>query len=260
MLMLRGLCETRKIAQSLILEGKVRVDGQVVSKSGTAVADNSEIVLEKPSCPYVSRGGIKLEHALAQFKIDVNGNVALDIGASTGGFTHCLLMKGALKVYAVDVGRGQLDYRLRNNPAVVCLEKRNARYLSAGDVSESVDIITIDISFISLTKVLERARGFLKDSGCLIALVKPQFEAGRRQVKKGVVRDPAVHREVVLRILDFAGACSLCCRGMTYSPIKGPSGNIEFFLIFEKGEGKTPGGEEVDRMVEEAHHNLMRAV
>lgn len=254
----KGLCESRKVAQSLIMQGKVKVENTMINKAGTQVSGDCQITIEKPPFPYVSRGGLKLEHALTVFKVPVEGRVALDIGASTGGFTHCLLLRGAGKVYAVDVGKGQLNYRLRNDPRVISLEKVNARYLNSGMVSERVDIVTVDISFISLMKVLARLREFMKDSGYLITLVKPQFEAGRKQVKKGVVKDPSIHKEVLLRILQFAGNCSLSCENMTCSPLKGPSGNMEFFALFRRSCGGSPQWmeKEVMDMVREAHERV----
>lgn len=257
-LLQRGLCETRQIAQSLILQGKVKVDGKTLYKSGTPVLLDCHIEIEESPFPYVSRGGLKLAHALSIFRIPIDGKIALDVGASTGGFTHCLLMNGASKVYSIDVGRGQLDYRLRKDPRVVCLEKKNARFLSNNEIPEVVDVITVDVSFISLMKILNNLKQFLADSGYFVTLVKPQFEAGPRLVKKGVVKDPLIHSDVIMKILQFAGRCSLSCENITYSPIKGPSGNIEFFILFRHGIAEVTEElkREVLRIVAEAHEKL----
>lgn len=225
----RGLAETREKAQALILAGDVSVDGRTVNKAGTAVANESEVVLAQ-GLRYVSRGGLKLEHALDALGVDPSGLIALDAGASTGGFTDCMLQRGAARVYAIDVGYGQLDWRLRNDARVVTIERTNIRYLSA--LPESVDLATADLSFISLTLVLPVIGRFVKPDGRMLVLVKPQFEAGRDQVGKGgVVRDPSVHRAVLAKVRDWALTADWQVQGATPSPILGPAGNREFFLL-----------------------------
>lgn len=228
----RGLAESRTEAQRLIRAGEVRVAGQVVDQPGTLVAPDVPVVLAaRPR--FVSRGGEKLEAALVGFGIDVRGWVAADVGASTGGFTDCLLQRGALRVYAIDVGYGQLDWRLRNDPRVVVMERTNARYLER--LPEPVHLVTVDVSFISLRLILPRAVDWLRPGGQVLALIKPQFEAGRRDVGKGgVVRDPAVHRRVLVEVAQAAGALGLTLRGMMVSPLLGPAGNREFLGWWEK--------------------------
>ncbi len=240
----RGLAESRAQAQRLIRAGLVRVEGQVADKPGTRVATNVEITLQaRPR--FVSRGGEKLEAALVRFGLDVTGAVAADVGASTGGFTDCLLQHGARRVYAIDVGYGQLDWRLRNDPRVVVMERTNARYLE--DLPEPVDVVTADVSFISLGLILPMVvRWFTPPSpppvgggrGGVVALIKPQFEAGRREVGKGgVVRDPEVHRRVLERVLGIAAGLDLCLCGLMPSPLRGPAGNVEFLAWWGFGAG-----------------------
>lgn len=230
----RGLAESRTQAQRLIRAGLVRVAGQVADKPGTQVATNAAITLQaRPR--FVSRGGEKLEAALVRFGLDVRGWVAADVGASTGGFTDCLLQHGARCVYAIDVGYGQLDWRLRNDPRVVVMERTNARYLES--LPEPVDLVTVDVSFISLGLILPMAVRWLKPGGRVVALIKPQFEAGRREVGKGgVVRDPQVHRRVLERVLDIAAGLDLGLRGLMPSPLRGPAGNVEFLGWWGLGE------------------------
>ena len=230
----RGLAESRTQAQRLIRAGLVRVAGQVADKPGTQVATNATITLQaRPR--FVSRGGEKLEAALVRFGLDVRGWVAADVGASTGGFTDCLLQHGARRVYAIDVGYGQLDWRLRNDPRVVVMERTNARYLES--LPEPVDLVTVDVSFISLGLILPMAVRWLKPGGRVVALIKPQFEAGRREVGKGgVVRDPQVHRRVLERVLDIAAGLDLGLRGLMPSPLHGPAGNVEFLGWWGLGE------------------------
>jgi len=229
----RGLTESRNRAQRLIRAGEVRVDGQLVDKPSTAVAEDAEITLEaKP--PFVSRGGKKLAAALDRFDIDVTGTVAADVGASTGGFTDCLLQRGAERVYAIDVGYGQLHWKLRNDPRVVVMERTNARYLKR--LPETVNLVTVDVSFISLALILTAAVGWLTDDGQVVALIKPQFEAGPAHVEKGgVVRDPEVHRRVLEDVLDAAAELGLGLRGLTASPLRGPAGNVEFLAWWGQG-------------------------
>ena len=229
----KGLADTRERARALILEGRVLVDGVVVDKAGKMVARDVEIIVTEP-LPYVSRGGLKLDGALEAFSIEVEGKRAMDIGASTGGFTDCLLKRGAERVYAVDVGYGLLDWRLRRDDRVVVLERRNIRYLDPKEVGEKVDIITIDVSFISLEKVIPKAMEFLKEGGIILALIKPQFEVGKGEVGKGgVVKDPEKHRKVIEGLKAFCQALGLKVRGVVESPIRGAKGNREFWLYLE---------------------------
>ncbi|MER3405379.1 MAG: TlyA family rRNA (cytidine-2'-O)-methyltransferase [Chloroflexota bacterium] len=233
--MQHGLVESRERAQALILAGDVRVNGVVVTKPAQLVPEDAEIEAGTASLPYVSRGGLKLQHALDTFGIDVRGLVALDVGASTGGFTDCLLQRGAARVYAIDVGYGQLAWKLRQDPRVVVLERTNIRYLERLPDGALADLATVDVSFISLTKVLPAVLRLLKPDGFLIALVKPQFEAGPQRVGRGgVVRDPAVHREVLQQIISWAQEYGLVVRGLTRSPILGPAGNVEFLLWLDR--------------------------
>ncbi len=232
----RGLAETRQKALSTIMSGVVYVNGQKVDKAGTPVADDAVIEVRGNALPYVSRGGLKLEKAMHAFALTLERLVCADIGASTGGFTDCMLQNGAARVYAVDVGYGQLDWRLRNDPRVVCLERTNARYLTHEQIPDELDFASIDVSFISLRLILPAVNGLLKPDGRVACLVKPQFEAGREKVgKKGVVRDPAVHREVLEHFLAHAAESGFAVRGLTYSPIRGPEGNIEYLGFLEKG-------------------------
>ena len=230
LLVARGLAPSRERARALVIAGQVMVDGAVVAKAGTAVAADANVTLAKPDHPYVGRGGVKLAHALDEFRIDVRGREALDIGASTGGFTDVLLRRGAARVVALDVGHGQIDWRLRNDPRVVVIEGLNARYLQPADIPVPVDLVTIDVSFISLTQVLPRVPPVLRPGADIVALVKPQFEAGRDEVRKGVVRDPAVHARAVERVTQAAELVGLRACGVTPSPITGAEGNREFLL------------------------------
>ena len=225
----RGLAESRARAQALIMAGEVLVGGNPAVKSGTLVSEDAEITVKEPS-PYVSRGGIKLAHALDVLNVNVSGMVAADIGASTGGFTDCLLQRGAERVYAIDVGYGQLDYRLRQDERVVVMERVNARYPSS--LPEKVDLATIDLSFISVTKVIPSVVHLLKDSRDILVLIKPQFEAKRGEVGKGgIIKDPQLHSVVLGRFIKWAVAQKLRLKGLTASPILGSSGNKEFFLL-----------------------------
>jgi 23S rRNA (cytidine1920-2'-O)/16S rRNA (cytidine1409-2'-O)-methyltransferase len=231
LLVQRGLAPSRERAQSLVIAGVVFVDGEPAHKAGTPVAEDAELTVRQPDHPYVGRGGVKLAHALDVFKVEVAGREALDIGASTGGFTDVLLRRGATRVVAYDVGHGQLDWGLRNDPRVVVIEKANARTLELSDLPGAVDIVTIDVSFISLRHIFPRVLPLLRPGGDVIALVKPQFEAGRGEVgKKGVVRDPAVQERVVRDATQSAAEVGLARVAMTESPITGDTGNREFFL------------------------------
>ena len=235
----RGLAESRAKAQALILAGLVFSGERKVDKAGQALAADAPLDVRGKDHPWVSRGGVKLAHALAHFGWDVVGAVALDVGASTGGFTDVLLKRGAAKVFAVDVGTNQLAWPLRQDPRVVVHERTNARYLTDAIVTEPIDIITCDASFIGLAKVLDSALGFAKPGGRLIALVKPQFEAGRGEIGKGgVVRDPAVHERVCAAAADWLGSRNWAVEGVTRSPITGPEGNVEFLIAARKGSPK----------------------
>lgn len=252
----RGLEESRQRAQAVIMSGVVYVNGRKADKPGMAVAPDAQVEIRGEKLPYVSRGGLKLEKAMKSFPIRLEGAVCGDIGASTGGFTDCMLQNGAAKVYAVDVGRGQLAWKLRNDPRVVCLERTNARYLSREQVPEELSFASVDVSFISLALILPPLAALLADGGQVVSLVKPQFEAGREKVgKKGVVRDPAVHLEVLERFLGHARAAGLTPLGLTYSPIRGPEGNIEYLGYLEK-TGGTPADFDLRALVEESHHCL----
>ena len=259
----RGLQESRQKAQATIMSGLVFVNGQRVDKPGTAVPNDAPIEIRGNTLKYVSRGGLKLEKAMAEFPIDLHGCVCGDIGASTGGFTDCMLQNGASKVYAVDVGYGQLAWKLREDPRVVCMERTNARYLSHEQISDELDFASIDVSFISLKLILPAVAGILKDGGCVASLVKPQFEAGREKVgKKGVVRERSVHLEVIRMVISYAVENGFKVLNLEYSPIKGPEGNIEYLLHLQKlSGGETPQRPEdlpVDpaAVVEAAHSQL----
>ncbi|HHW10997.1 MAG TPA: TlyA family RNA methyltransferase [Firmicutes bacterium] len=227
----KGYFPTREQAKRAIMAGLVRVDDQPCTKPGAEVAAAARLTVTGKEHPYVSRGGLKLAKALDEFQISVAGRVALDVGASTGGFTDCLLKRGAVHVYAVDVGYGQLDWSLRQDERVTVLERTNARYLQPGQIPV-VEMITIDVSFISLSKIIPAVRIFLAEEGDLVALVKPQFEAGPNETKRGVVRDKHIHVQVLQDIWKKISSLELSLRGATYSPITGPKGNIEFFVHF----------------------------
>lgn len=256
----RGFFSSREQARRAVMAGLVFHQGRKVEKPGTFVAPAGEIEVKAPPCPYVSRGGIKLEAALQEFGIDVRGKVVLDAGASTGGFTQCLLKRGAKRVYAVDVGYGQLAWELRQDPRVVVLEKTNIRYLTPEVLRARVDLVTLDLSFISLEKVLPAVRELLKPEGEVVALVKPQFEAGRAQVGKGgVVKDPEVHIQVLERVMAAARDLGFDIRGLTHSPLLGADGNLEFFLwmhLAQEGPSRMVSPGEVRRVVETAHTAL----
>ena len=233
----RGLQETRQKAQTTIMCGLVYVNNRKVDKVGTLVANDADIEVRGNALKYVSRGGLKLEKAMTSFALSLDGCICGDIGASTGGFTDCMLQNGAKKVYAVDVGYGQLDWKLRNDPRVVCMERTNARYLNHEQIPDELDFASIDVSFISLKLILPAVHNVLKAGGHVACLVKPQFEAGREKVgKKGVVRDPAVHLEVLESFLLYAKESGFTVLDMTYSPIRGPEGNIEYLGYLESGE------------------------
>ena len=221
MLVKRNLAESREKAKAVIMSGNVFVDGQREDKAGSTFASDVHIEVKGHALPYVSRGGFKLEKALETFDVDVKGKVCTDVGSSTGGFTDCMLQNGAAKVFAIDVGRGQLDWKLRNDPRVICMEKTNIRYVAPEDIGETVDFSSIDVSFISLTKVLGPIRDYLSDEGEIVALIKPQFEAGREKVgKKGVVREKSTHREVIEKIMDFAMSIGFDLCALEFSRLK----------------------------------------
>ena len=235
LLVQQGLANSRELAKAYIMAGNVYVDGQKEDKAGTKVAVTAKLEVKGNQMKYVSRGGYKLEKAMDVFGIRLNGKICLDIGASTGGFTDCMLQNGASKVYAIDVGYGQFAWKLRNDERVVCLEKTNVRYVTHEQVPDEGDFASIDVSFISLTKVLPAVLGVLGEKGQLVCLIKPQFEAGREKVgKKGVVRDSSVHREVIEMIVEYVRTQSLGILGLDFSPIKGPEGNIEYLIYLDK--------------------------
>lgn len=232
----QGYAASREKAKAIIMSGNVYVNGQKEDKAGTAF-DESKITLEVrgSTLKYVSRGGLKLEKAMEQWDFALEGRVCMDIGASTGGFTDCMLQNGASKVYSVDVGHGQLAWKLRNDERVVCMEQTNFRYMLPQDIEEQLDFASVDVSFISLTKILIPARNLLKEGGEMVCLIKPQFEAGREKVgKNGVVRDPQVHREVICKIMDYADLIGFRILHLEYSPIRGPEGNIEYLIHIRK--------------------------
>lgn len=249
----RGLQESRQKAQATIMCGSVFVNDQRADKPGMAVAEDARIEIRGHTLAYVSRGGLKLEKAMETFPITLDGAVCGDIGASTGGFTDCMLQNGAKRVYSVDVGYGQLAWKLRSDPRVVCLERTNARYLTHEQVPEDLDFASVDVSFISLRLILPALHDLLGKDGHVVCLVKPQFEAGREKVgKKGVVRDPAVHLEVLEQFLRHAAETDFTVLGLTYSPIRGPEGNIEYLGYLAKGAGDQAAFD-LKALVEESH-------
>ena len=252
----KGLCDSRSRAQALIMSGEVYVNGLKCDKAGTAVEVEARIEVRGNACPYVSRGGLKLEKALRDFGVDPTGFVCSDSGASTGGFTDCLLQKGAKKVFAIDVGYGQLAWSIRTDERVVCMERTNIRYVKPEDLGEPLDLSVVDVSFISLRIVLPAIKNLLKPTGQIVCLIKPQFEAGKDKVgKKGVVRDAAVHEEVLNGFLSLAAELELTVRNLTFSPVKGPEGNIEFLghLSMLPQGAMTP---DVKAIVAAAHETL----
>lgn len=284
----KGLAPSREKAKVIIMSGNVFVNGQREDKAGTCFdVEKSTIEVKESPLKYVSRGGLKLEKAMKEFPISLEGSVCMDIGASTGGFTDCMLQNGAKKVYSVDVGHGQLDWKLRNDERVVCMEKTNFRYMQPGDIADVLDFASVDVSFISLTKILLPARKLLREDGQMVCLIKPQFEAGREKVgKKGVVRDRNVHEEVIEKVFEFAILCGFEVCGLAFSPIKGPEGNIEYLIHLKKsmehdeqinayaekeaeemlkellnaktGQMSENQKEDVKKLVEEAHGSLER--
>ena len=260
LLVQQGLANSRELAKAYIMAGNVYVDGQKEDKAGTKVAVTAKLEVKGNQMKYVSRGGYKLEKAMDVFGIRLDGKICLDIGASTGGFTDCMLQNGASKVYAIDVGYGQFAWKLRNDERVVCLEKTNVRYVTHEQVPDEGDFASIDVSFISLTKVLPAVLGVLGEKGQLVCLIKPQFEAGREKVgKKGVVRDSSVHREVSEMIVEYVRTQSLGILGLDFSPIKGPEGNIEYLIYLDKSRSGMHEDEvqaRVDTVVAQSHKIL----
>ena len=260
LLVQQGLANSRELAKAYIMAGNVYVDGQKEDKAGTKVAVTAKLEVKGNQMKYVSRGGYKLEKAMDVFGIRLDGKICLDIGASTGGFTDCMLQNGASKVYAIDVGYGQFAWKLRNDERVVCLEKTNVRYVTHEQVPDEGDFASIDVSFISLTKVLPAVLGVLGEKGQLVCLIKPQFEAGREKVgKKGVVRDSSVHREVIEMIVNYVRTQKLGIFGLDFSPIKGPEGNIEYLIYLDKSQSGMREDEvqaRVDTVVAESHKIL----
>ena len=240
----RGLAALRQKAQAVIMAGQVFVDEQRVDKAGAPVTEAQRVEVRGKTLPYVSRGGLKLEKAMQLWPIGLRGAVCADIGASTGGFTDCMLQNGAQKVYAVDVGYNQLDYRLRTHPQVVCMERTNARYLTQEQIPDPLDFFSVDVSFISLNLILPALRPLMKETGEGVCLVKPQFEAGKDKVgKKGVVRDPAVHLEVLEHFLEHAAHAGFSVKDITFSPIRGPEGNIEYLGYLSVRQGPAYSGD-----------------
>lgn len=266
----RNLAESREKAKAIIMSGNVFVDGQREDKAGSTFSEEVLIEVKGNPLKYVSRGGLKLEKAIAEYGIKLEGKLCMDVGSSTGGFTDCMLQNGAIKVYSVDVGTNQLAWKLRQDERVVSMEKTNIRYLTPEQIEDKVAFASIDVSFISLTKVLQPVSDLLAEEGEVVALIKPQFEAGREKVgKKGVVRDQKVHIEVIQRVSEYAAAIGFDCIDLNFSPIKGPEGNIEYLLYLRKKifnndqevrpEGRSIEAPQVLKTVEEAHGILAEA-
>lgn len=268
LLIKKGLAPSREKAKAVIMAGSVYVDGQKEDKAGSVFDEESaQIEVRGHALPYVSRGGLKLEKALQVFPITLTDKICMDIGASTGGFTDCMLQNGATKVYSVDVGYGQLDWKLRQDERVVCMEKTNFRYMTPEDIPDVLDFASVDVSFISLDKILTPAYALLKEQGEMVALIKPQFEAGREKVgKKGVVREPKVHEEVMAKIVRHADEVSFEVLGLSYSPIRGPEGNIEYLIHLRKNPERTIYPDilavfekKIKEIVEDAHRELEKS-
>ncbi|MBO5278272.1 MAG: TlyA family RNA methyltransferase [Lachnospiraceae bacterium] len=261
LLVKRNLAESREKAKAIIMSGNVFVEGNREDKAGTMFEDSVSIEVKGSTLRYVSRGGLKLEKAVDVFGVMLDGKVCMDVGASTGGFTDCMLQNGAVRVYSVDVGHGQLAWKLRNDERVVCMEKTNIRYVTEADVPDKIDFVSIDVSFISLTKVLLPVKALMADDARMVCLIKPQFEAGREKVgKKGVVRDPAVHEEVIHMVMNYAQSIGMWLLNLDFSPVKGPEGNIEYLLYLKNQQEGLAGGCEtviqVEETVRKAHENL----
>ena len=256
----RNLASSREKAKAIIMSGIVYVDGQKEDKAGTMFADTVSIEVKGNTLKYVSRGGLKLEKAMANFGVVLDKKICMDVGSSTGGFTDCMLQNGATKVYSVDVGHGQLDWKLRNDERVVVMEKTNIRYVEPEHIDDLLDFASIDVSFISLTKVLLPVKNLLTDNGEIVCLIKPQFEAGREKVgKKGVVRDKSVHKEVIEMVVDYANSIELYPMMLDFSPIKGPEGNIEYLLYLTKDKTYFDNNSKmplIDEVVNSSHDTL----
>ena len=256
----RNLAESREKAKAIIMSGIVYVDGQKEDKAGTMFEDTVSVEVRGHTLAYVSRGGLKLEKAMTHFGVTLNGKICMDVGASTGGFTDCMLQNGAVKVYSVDVGHGQLAWKLRNDERVVCMEKTNIRYVTPEDIPDRIQFASIDVSFISLTKVLGPVKELLTEDGQIVCLIKPQFEAGREKVgKKGVVREKSTHLGVIESVIAFAKSIGFGILNLEFSPIKGPEGNIEYLLYLQNHpQLADEKGVEIDpkTIVEEAHNTL----
>ncbi len=255
----RNLAQSREKAKAVIMAGVVYVDGQKEDKAGTMFEDTVSVEVKGNTLPFVSRGGLKLEKAVNCFGVSLEGKVCMDVGASTGGFTDCMLQNGAVKVYAVDVGHGQLAWKLRNDERVVCMEKTNIRYVTEADVQDRIQFASIDVSFISLTKVLEPVKGLLTEDGEVVCLIKPQFEAGREKVgKKGVVREKGTHVEVIEAVISYGREIGFGVLNLEFSPVKGPEGNIEYLLYLRNcvSEGQAQMRVGVKEVVDEAHEVL----
>lgn len=256
-----GFAESREKAKAIIMSGNVFVNNNREDKAGQTFDEKAIIEVRGNTLKYVSRGGLKLEKAMANFEVSIDGKICMDVGASTGGFTDCMLQNGAVKVYSIDVGHGQLAWKLRQDERVVCMEKMNIRYVTNEDIPDLIDFSSIDVSFISLTKVLGPVRNLLADNGQVVCLIKPQFEAGREKVgKKGVVRDKKVHIEVIEMVVEFAKSIGFNVLNLDFSPIKGPEGNIEYLLHIEKGENADTINKTdldlINKIVEKAHDTL----
>lgn len=259
LLVRQGLAPSREKAKAVIMTGNVYVNGQREDKAGASF-EEEKIHIEVKGVPakYVSRGGLKLEKAMETFEICLTDTICMDIGASTGGFTDCMLQNGAVKVYSVDVGHGQLAWKLRQDSRVICMEKTNFRYMQPADIEDRLDFVSVDVSFISLTKILVPARDLLKERGRMVCLIKPQFEAGREKVgKKGVVREPEIHEEVIRKIIVYTKQIGFAVKGLTFSPIKGPEGNIEYLVYLEKAEQSSSEESFGEEAVEESTEQLI---
>ena len=256
LLVKRNLAESREKAKAVIMSGIVYVDGQKEDKAGSMFDETANVEVRGTTLKYVSRGGLKLEKAMTHFGVTLAGKICMDVGASTGGFTDCMLQNGAVKVYSVDVGHGQLAWKLRNDERVVCMEKTNIRYVTPEEIPDRIQFVSIDVSFISLTKVLGPVKALMEPDGEVVCLIKPQFEAGKENVgKKGVVRNPAVHAQVLRDFTALAASLNLTIRNLTFSPVKGPEGNIEFLahLSMQSGQETLP---DIDALVAQAHTAL----
>lgn len=255
----KGIFTSRERAKTNIMAGKIFVDGRRVDKAGERVNVDADIIFKGQEIPYVSRGGLKLEKAIKEFGVNLENKVCMDIGASTGGFTDCMLQNNARKVFSIDVGYGQFAWKLRTDPRVVCMERTNIRYVTPEELGETTDFASIDVSFISLKKIMPATLSLLNDNGEVVALIKPQFEAGKEKVgKKGVVREISVHKEVVMNITEFLISQNLNILAVSYSPIKGPEGNIEYLVYFTKDAKRESKFtlDDIDRIVNESHNIL----